>query len=153
MRRVNQLEKSVLAAKDSPIKRFATGNLESLQVEGIRDHLLKYHTEHYASHLMSLCVVGNHSIEDLEKEVQKHFGDIEKKEDVKLKDFSQEPMYDETSLGHIIKFVPNKDSKLMTIKWPNMPPIRDMWNGSPLQYLSHSLGDEGENSLLSELIR
>lgn len=41
----------------------------------------------------------------------------------------------------------------MTIRWPKLPPVRDRWDGNPLQYLSHALGHEGENSLMSELIR
>ena len=41
----------------------------------------------------------------------------------------------------------------MSIKWPVLPSVKEYWNGSPLHYLSNSLGHEGENSLLSELIR
>ena len=38
-RRAIQIEKSILAAEGSKLKRFSTGNLESLQVPGIREHL------------------------------------------------------------------------------------------------------------------
>ena len=62
-------------------------------------------------------------------------------------------MYDNNVLGHVIQYVPVKDSKLLTIKWPDLPSVKDLWSGNPLLYLSHSIGHEGENSLLSELIR
>ena len=126
--------------------------MDSLNVDNIRDHLLKYHKDNYSSNLMSLCVVGNHEVEDLEKFVRNHFSNIEDKK-IKLKDYSKDPMYDNTSLGKILKYVPLKESRLLTIKWPNLPPVRDYWDGNPLMYLANTLGDEGENSLLSELIR
>lgn len=34
-----------------------------------------------------------------------------------------------------------------------MPSTRQYWDASPLDYLSHVIGHEGKNSLLSELIR
>ena len=49
--------------------------------------------------------------------------------------------------------VPVKESKLLTIKWPKLPSVKNYWNGNPLLYLSNAIGHEGENSLLSELIR
>ena len=62
-------------------------------------------------------------------------------------------MFDESSLGHLIKFVPIKELRLLSIKWPKLPSTKEKWDGNPLKYLSHVLGHEGENSLLSELIK
>lgn len=62
-------------------------------------------------------------------------------------------MYDETTLGHLVQFVPIKELRLLTIKWPKLPSTKDMWDGNPLNYISNVLGHEGKNSLLSELIK
>lgn len=66
-RRLSQVEKSFIARKGSVLNRFSTGNLETLKVKGIRDYLLKFHLDHYSSNLMSLCMVGNHSLDRLEE--------------------------------------------------------------------------------------
>ena len=73
LRRIIQIEKTEIAAQGSVINRFATGNLESLKLEGIREHLLKYHKEHYSSNLMSLCIVGNHELDTMEDFAKSHF--------------------------------------------------------------------------------
>ena len=122
-RRVLQIEKSILAANGSKRKRFATGNLESLKVPGIRDHLLKYYSERYSSNLMSLCLVGNQPLNELEKFARENFTDIVDK-DLSLVDFSDDPMFDGTSLGHVIQFIPIKEMRLLTIKWPKLPSVK-----------------------------
>ena len=50
---------------------------------------------------MSLAVVGNHDLDELEKYVREHFENIEDKK-VELKDYSDDPMYDNTVLGHVV---------------------------------------------------
>ena len=50
---------------------------------------------------MSLCLVGNHPLNDLEKYAREHFSEIVDK-NLELVDFSNDPMYDESSLGHLI---------------------------------------------------
>ena len=65
-RRVFQIEKTVLAKKSSALNSFSTGNLATLNVPNIRELLLKYHKDHYSANLMSLCLVGNHSLNQLQ---------------------------------------------------------------------------------------
>jgi insulysin len=66
-RRLSQIEKSFIARKGCVLNRFSTGNLETLKVDGIRNYLLKFHLDHYSSNLMSLCMVGNHSLDRLQE--------------------------------------------------------------------------------------
>jgi insulysin len=49
--------------------------------------LLKFHEEYYSSNIMSLVMVGKHSLEELEKLAVENFSEVVNK-DVKLKDFS-----------------------------------------------------------------
>lgn len=94
-RRKFQIEKTELACKTGPLNRFSTGNLQSLQVPNIREQLLKYYGEHYSANLMSLCLVGNHSIEALEAMAVENFSDIENKNHA-LTDFTKsDPLFDE----------------------------------------------------------
>ena len=57
--------------------------------------MLKYYNEHYSANLMALCLVGNHSIDQLEEMAVEHFSAIENK-NLELKDFigMGEPLYD-----------------------------------------------------------
>jgi insulysin len=71
-----------------------------------------------------------------------------------MPDYSSDVMYDsDNAFGHMIKIVPVKDVKRLEIKWPMLHDSRNLWEGDPLSYISHLIGHEGKNSLLSELIR
>ena len=102
---------------------------------------------------MSLCLVGNYNIDTLEQYAVEHFSGVVNK-DLLLRDFTDgPPLYDETAYGHLIKIIPVKDQRTLTIKWPQLPSIEHLWDGNPLSYISHVLGHEGNNSLISELIK
>ena len=100
---------------------------------------------------MSLCLVGSNSLDELEKLARENFSEVVDK-DLSLVDFSDDSMFDNTSLGHLIQFIPIKESWLLSIKWPKLPSTAQLWDGNPLAYLSHVFGHEGVNSLLSELV-
>ena len=158
LRRVIQIEKTELSAAGSALKRFATGNMESLITEPqskglkIRQCLLDYHKKNYSSNLMSLCIVAPNTLAELEDLAKKHFEGVANKH-VKLRDYSKDPMYDQNALGHILKYAPEKKSSMLSLKWPLLPSAKQYWEGSPLVYLGHLIGDEGHGSLLSELIK
>jgi insulysin len=154
-----QIEKTELYPKDCARSRFTTGNKKSLvedpaKIDGIdiRESLMKYHNEWYSSNIMSLCVVGNNTLNELQDFVEKHFSSVIDK-GVRLKDYSEDPMMDNNTLGHIVKYVPVKKSTMLSIKWPKLPSVKEFWEGSPLTYLGHLIGDEGKGSLLSYLIK
>ena len=125
-----------------------------MQVPGIREQLLKYYAEHYSANLMTLCLVSNHPLDRLEELAIEHFHEVENK-DLKLKDFiaTGVPLYDQEALGHLVKIVPIKDLRQLTVTWPGLPDSRHLWDGDPLSYIAHVVGHEGPNSLLSELIK
>jgi secreted Zn-dependent insulinase-like peptidase len=62
-------------------------------------------------------------------------------------------MYDSvTGLGHLYMIVPEKDIKTLEILWPDLPESKSKYLSEPLGYISHVLGHEGPNSLVSTLI-
>ena len=101
---------------------------------------------------MSLVLVGKQPLDQLEKYARTHFSSIVNK-NLEVANFELDPMFDSSSLGHLIKYVPIKESKILTIKWPRLMPTKQYWDGNPLHYISYVLGHEGKNSLLSELIK
>ena len=71
--------KTEVSVKGCLIDRFSTGNFDSLKKDNIREYLLKYYKEHYSANLMSLCLVGNHSLDKLEQLAVENFSTIEDK--------------------------------------------------------------------------
>jgi insulysin len=61
------------------LNRFSTGNLETLNKPGIRDALIQFYNRHYSANLMTLCLVGNHTLDELEKMAVDNFVDIQNK--------------------------------------------------------------------------
>ena len=66
-----QVEKTELYPKTAARSRFTTGNKQSLKTdperEGIDicDKLKEYHEQNYSSNIMSLCVVGSQTLDEL----------------------------------------------------------------------------------------
>jgi insulysin len=71
------------------------------------------------------------------------------------RNFSLEgPLFDkESALGHLVKIVPNKDIKQLNLNFSQLPDDSSYWESKPMHYISHNIGHEGKNSLLSELIK
>ena len=57
-------------------------------------------------------------------------------------------------MGHLVKFIPIKELRRLTIKWPQLPnTAKTMWDAGPFEFINYAVAHEGENSLLSELIK
>ena len=146
---------SEMTRESNPCHHFGTGNLQTLDKENIHELLLAYYEKYYSANQMCLCLVGNYSLDELEEMAIDKFATIKDK-GISRRDFSLEaPIYKEDELGLIIKIVPIKNQKQLTIKWPELPVTDKMvlWRTRAMNYISHNIGHEGKNSLLSELIR
>jgi len=152
-RRYIQIEKSHLAAKGSVLNRFSTGNLETLKVDGIREKLIKFYEDNYSSNLMTLSLVGNHDLDTLQDYAIEHFSGIPDKNLPEI-DYTDEVIFNhENGLGHFLRIVPQKDIRVLKLKWPTLPPFREHWRVKPFRYITEVIGSESKNSLLSELIK
>lgn len=156
-RRLFQFVKSVVAKEGSPLSRFSTGSLETLNIPTIREDLLQFHQKYYSSNIMNLVLVGKESIDKLQQMAIDNFKDVENKHTA-MRDFSLDEhgnpavVFDERSLGHFYRLVPNKNLKKLSIQWL-LPFSEDLWRNKPNVYITHVLGHEGPNSLLSHLIK
>ena len=71
LRRVIQVEKTELYPNNAARSRFTTGNKESLKTDpeskgiDICEKLKEYHDKNYSSNIMSLCVVGSQTLDEL----------------------------------------------------------------------------------------
>jgi insulysin len=146
----------ILFKKDHPYSKFGTGNLSTLKHEpeklglNVRDELIKFHTKYYSANLMSLCLLGKESIDELEKYAIEMFSPIKNKNLEPIKFPNR--VYDDKSLAKVFEVVPVQDLRQLSINW-EIPDHIDYYDSNPSAYISHLLGHEGEGSLLSELKR
>jgi len=74
-----------MAHPEHPLHGFSTGNLETLlekpkeQNLDLRQALLDFHSKYYSSNIMTLAVLGEESVDDLEKMVREKFQNITNK--------------------------------------------------------------------------
>jgi insulysin len=61
---------------NSYLHHFNCGNLETLKQEGIRDKLMAFHSKWYSSNIMTLLLVNNKSIKEMEELAVKYFSPI-----------------------------------------------------------------------------
>ncbi|CAI2365515.1 unnamed protein product [Moneuplotes crassus] len=135
----------------SNYSKFQTGNLDTLGKPGVRDALMDFHSKYYSSNLMNVCIVGNESLENLEKIAIENFENIEDK-DIELGDRSMPHPYPPEYRRKMHKIVPTKDIRELELKFI-LPSTKKMYNCKPGSYISHVLGHEGKDSLLSFLIQ
>lgn len=153
--RIDQLEKST-CRDDHAFSKFGTGNLNTLKVEpeklglSVREELLKFHSKYYSANLMTLCLLGKESLDELQQYAVDMFSDIPNQNLPKI-DFDKDPFGPDSLTS--IKFIqPVQDLRYLSLSWV-IPDHRDLYDANPSQYISHLVGHEGDGSLLSELKR
>ena len=139
------------ANPDSPLCRFATGNLETLDFPSTRDDLLEFHKKHYSANIMNLVLYSDRPLDELEAAVTDHFAAVPD-QDLPTPDCSkQPPAYDERNLGYFYKVKPVLDRDQLKLVCILPRCLESELDSKPHNYVSHVLGHEGPNSLLSAL--
>uniref|UniRef100_A0A8R1HQ00 Insulin-degrading enzyme n=1 Tax=Caenorhabditis japonica TaxID=281687 RepID=A0A8R1HQ00_CAEJA len=137
--------------------KFGTGNKQTLLVDarkkGIepRDALLQFHKKWYSSDIMSCCIIGRESLDELEGYLGTLGFDAIENKKVARQVWSEYP-YGPEQLGKKVEVVPIKDTRLLTLSFP-FPDLNGEYETQPGHYITHLLGHEGTGSLLSELKR
>merc|ERR1719468_200162 len=152
--RMNQLDKST-CREDHAFSKFGTGNLDTLQTQpeklglNVREELIRFHTKYYSSNLMTLCLLGKESLDELQTYAVDMFSAIPNK-NLNKTDFENDPYKRDAT--YVYNVVPVQDLRQLSLSWV-IPDGRDSYKSNPSNYISHLVGHEGEGSLLSELKR
>lgn len=129
-----------------PNSKFSCGNLETLNIKGIREKVIDFYEKYYSAHLMKLVVLGKESLDTLEKEIRDKFSQIKKKNDIVISNnFGYQ--YDAPIYGQIIPF---SDVKQLDISWEFTYMNQFEFNHID-NFISHIVGHEGPGSLFSYL--
>lgn len=149
-RRQYEVLKSI-ANPEHPFAEFFVGSLDTLADRpgrAVRDDLIEFYNRYYSANLMSLVVLGNQSLEELEHLVRTKFGAVPNRQSQAL-EISQ-PLFDKNRLPLSIAIEPVKDVRRLSIQFP-LPSLYPYYLSKPTHYLANLLGHEGNGSLLSYL--
>eukprot|EP01032_Pedospumella_encystans_P019896 gene19896-22612_t len=186
--RLHQLDRDT-ANPDHPLNRFATGNKHTLETQSkeqgmdLRQELVKFHSQYYTANLMTLSVLGNQSLPELEAYVKTHFSGIPRASSAPLLSVHAtgttssedpqsvesltnpalqwwgkvEPFSSAQTAAHGLEVVPIAESRSLTLSWPiwvRSPTEREeLRRTKPDFILSHLIGHEGKGSLRSYLVQ
>ena len=133
---------------DHPAANFSTGNFDTLaDFEGhsIRNDLIDFYQNNYSANLMTLAVLSNRKLDELQKMVESRFSAIPNKNKTILGGYPS--LFAPKILPASLIVKPLKEMREITLTFP-VPNYSDRYKTKPLQYLGHLLGNEGAGSLL-----
>jgi insulysin len=164
--RMNQLSRNILGAPKNPgdpphpYASFGSGNKASLlpdgQDEQARIHLLRqavadFCQTHYQAHNMTLAVMSNHSLDDMEALVKTYFSRLPSRSLSSPQDVvALPPLQPQHALPCLVHVVPIADTKSLQLQWP-MRETLSLYRHKPQRILSHLLGHEGPGTLTAVL--
>ncbi|KAG0345812.1 Insulinase (Peptidase M16) [Podila humilis] len=151
--RLFQLEKN-LSNPDHPYSQFGTGNLETLQDapgrEGIdvRDELIKFHSKYYSANIMKLVILGREPLDQLAEWAIEKFSSVRNLGITPPANIN--PPWTAKELLRTTYVKPVKDLRSLEIKFP-FPDQYPYYTIHPARYITHTIGHEGDGSILSLL--
>ena len=131
-----------------PLAKFSVGNLQTLVNDDerpIRPDLLAFYQRYYSANLMTLVVLGNESLDQLEAAVKTRFSAVVNRNTVVEE--SGEPLFAD-DLPMQVTITPEKEKRELSLLFP-MPSAKAYWRQGPLLFLGHLLGGESEGSFLA----
>lgn len=136
-----------------PFSRFAVGNEKTLAGDGkqaLLDDLQAFYKRYYSASIMSLSVVADKPLDELEQWVREDFSAIA---DFKVEKLAiEKPMFEKGKLPLWLEIKPEKNQRTMLLAF-ELPDQMQAYPDKSLDAIGHVLGHEGEGSLLSYLKR
>lgn len=137
-----------LANAHHPFSGFNTGNLDTMRLID-HSYLSSWFVRNYVADKMNLVVHGKESIEELTDQVYKHFSPIKRSQNVG--DFNDlGDVFPKSMKKKVVWVDPIKNVKQLSLHW-EIPERFMSLKTKPANIVSSIIGNEGHNSLLSEL--
>lgn len=136
---------------EHPAANFSVGSTQTLaDLEGrsIRDDLLVFYQNNYSANLMTLVVLSNRKLDELQKMVEPRFVLVPNKNRVITNEYPS--LFSAKALPASVSVKPVKELRQLTLVFP-VPDYTEKYKTKPWYYLSHFLGDESSGSLLALL--
>ena len=141
-----------ICGNTSPLSKFNTGNLETLNIPNIRDILINFFEKYYSSNIMKLTVLYNgESEEEFNKvinETKKIFSQIKNKNVNINRTLDKKHL----SCNKFVKMIPVKDEENLMIIFELEFCEKNKTNNL-IHYISYLLNHRGDGSLGNHLIK
>ncbi|MDM3871782.1 insulinase family protein [Porticoccus sp. W117] len=131
--------------------KFNAGNLDTLSDKpnrSARDELIDFYKTYYSSDLMTLAMVSNQSLDEMEQLARAKFSAVPKLDKVPETVFPE--LFTEGELPKVIEIKPVQDSRTLVLTFP----IADQTEHAlenPVGYVAAMLGSKSENNLSDRL--
>ena len=147
--RKNRILKEIIDNKKHPLKKFSTGNKETLDKKNIREKVKEFYEENYSSNIMKLVIIHN---KDETEYIKKKFNEIKNKNIIKSyynKPFKINEKDEE--YYKMVKWYPISKEKILDLFW-QLDNIDEYYKIKPLEYISEILCNKSKNSLYDYLL-
>ena len=144
--RMRQVKRN-LYNPEHPSNHFEIGTLETLSKVD-RNVLLDFHGKYYSANMMSLSILSNLDLDELEKLARQYFSDVKNHNTQKI----EYPLnyLEEKDALRLLKVEPVKDVKRLVLEFPT-PAFYTSYLTKPENLLAYLIGHEGEGSLVALL--
>lgn len=138
----------LMAKEGHPLRRFSTGNKETLAGDN-REHLFNFYKKYYSGSNMKLAMISKFSLNELEAFAKKYFSEIPsfQVEKPPIDPEFRQPLKDKYRL---LKLKTIKDTRTLELEFPTIR-LKDSQENKPSSVISSIIGYEGKGSLLSKL--
>ncbi len=146
-RRLYQVHKELINPKH-PFSKFSVGNLETLgdrEGKSIRDEIVEFHYNQYSADLMTVTILGPHSLDEMQTWCEDKFSTIPNHQ--RAGKSISEPYTTPSSTALQVWVEPVKEIRKLILTFP-MPSMDEYYQSKPLSYFAHLLGYEGDESLM-----
>jgi insulysin len=137
---------------EHPGSRFAVGNNQTLadsEGDWVRDDLLAFYQTHYSAEKMTLVLLSNQPLSQLQLWAEQKFSAIPKRE-LTTSWVTYPAMFEKDFLPATIEIKPEKEIRQLTFSFP-VPQSKKLFINKPYDYIGHLLGHENSGSFLSIL--
>ena len=128
---------------DHPFSQFTVGNLETLSdtpTSTILEDVEAHFSQYYSADIMTLVIVGNHPVEDLENWAETKFSEIKRLENAPVLARPKPFLPEQTGVKIFINTL--KDDKSVRLVFA-LPPAQDYYLQKPVEYIVEQLRYKG----------
>jgi len=138
----------LISKKDSMINKFGTGDLSSLQKDGLRDRMIAYYKQYYVSSNINITTVSKLSNNTVKKYIEKSFSNIPTKVEPKIS--LVKPFFELKGKDYFLKSV-SKDHSMIYL-W-EIPDHTNYLSTHSNYIISHVISSDTDGSLKSFLVK
>lgn len=140
-----------VANPEHPFNRFSIGSLETLadrEGRSVRDDLLAFYQRYYSASIMTLSVVSDRPLPELQALVDGMFSAVPSHPVDRT--LAAVPLFKPGTLPLRVNLLPEQEIRELSLIFP-VPELLSHYRTKPADYITNLLGHEGEGSLLSWL--